>query len=77
MTDPISKEMPNSEEDETKSDNWNCTPYRDVITTSMPSPPNSHQDTSVPPVHRYPEIPCQPPERYGYTPNSRLKEGGV
>ena len=77
VTDPISREMPNSEEDGTRLDTRNCTPDQDVTTTPMPSPSDSNQDTSAPPVCRYPARSHQPPERYGYTPNSRLEEGGV
>ena len=77
MTDPIPREIPIPKEDGTMSDTQNRTPDRDVTMTPMPSPSDSNQDTSAPPVHRYPARSCQPPERYGWTPNSRLEEGGV
>ena len=68
MTDSVPREIPIPEVEGTMSDTQNRTQERDVTMTPMPSPP---------PVRRYPARSHQLPERYVWTPNSHLEEGGV
>ena len=76
VTDCIPREIWIPEEDGIRSDARNCTPDWNITKTPIPFLLNSNQNKS-PPVRRYPWRSRQPPEGYGWTPNSCLEECSI